>query len=233
MPFETRLRQVVLVAPSLEPVSDQLRSAFGLEEGYHDPGVEAFGLCNVVYAVGDRFIEVVSPVREGTTAGRLLDRDGPGGYMAIFQVSDLAAARRRVGDLGVRIVWEIALDDIAAMHLHPKDVPGAIVSIDQASPPTSWRWAGPAWIGGGASERPGGVRGITVRVDDPPAAAERWGAVLAVEPADAAFVLDGGRQQVSFVPAGGARPGISRIELEVPGAEARSVDIGGVTFAIR
>jgi hypothetical protein len=46
--------------------------------------------------------------------------------MAIFQVRDLAAARRRVAGLGVRVVWAADLPDIAATHLHPGDVPGAM-----------------------------------------------------------------------------------------------------------
>jgi hypothetical protein len=46
--------------------------------------------------------------------------------MAIFQVQDLAAARRRVASLGVRVVWATDLPDIAGTHLHPRDVPGAI-----------------------------------------------------------------------------------------------------------
>jgi hypothetical protein len=55
--------------------------------------------------IGDTFIEVVAPVEEGTTAGRLLDkRGGDGGYMAIFQVDDIAAARANAERLGVRVV---------------------------------------------------------------------------------------------------------------------------------
>ena len=46
-----------------------------LEVGFRDPGVELFGLRNAVIPVGDTFLEVVSPIKEGTTAGRLLEFD--------------------------------------------------------------------------------------------------------------------------------------------------------------
>src|SRR4051812_18782707 len=69
-----RLRQVALVARELEPVAGRIRSELGLGEPFRDPGVGEFGLQNVVFAIGDTFLEVVSPVREGTTAGRYLDR---------------------------------------------------------------------------------------------------------------------------------------------------------------
>ena len=143
-----RLRQVALVAHDCGQVAGELREAFGWGEPFHDPGVGRFGLTNAVFAAGDTFVEVVAPVQAGTTAGRYLERrGGDGGYMAIFQVPDLAAARARLPGLGVRVVWTADLPDIAGTHLHPKDVPGAIVSLDWAKPAGSWRWAGPAWTG--------------------------------------------------------------------------------------
>jgi hypothetical protein len=130
-----RLRQVALVARELEPVVDDLGAVLGLEVAFRDPGVAEFGLRNAIFAIGDTFLEVVSPVRPDATAARFLERrGGDGGYMAIFQTTDLGAARARLERLGVRIVWEIAFDDIATIHLHPRDVGGAIVSLDEARP---------------------------------------------------------------------------------------------------
>ena len=71
-----RLRQAVLVADQLEPVASALRSALGLREPFRDPGVGEFGLANVVFALGDCFLEVVSPTRADTAAGRYLERHG-------------------------------------------------------------------------------------------------------------------------------------------------------------
>ena len=101
-----RLRQVALVARVCDRVAGQLRGSFGWPEPFSDPGVAQFGLTNAVFAAGDTFVEVVSPVQPGTTAGRYLDRrGGDGGYMAIFQVPDLAAAR----GVGVRAVGLLCL----------------------------------------------------------------------------------------------------------------------------
>src|SRR5207249_4563439 len=142
------IRQVALVARELEPVVADLTAVLGIEVAFRDPGVAAFGLHNAVMPIGETFLEVVSPVREGTTAGRLLDkRGGDGGYMVILQTADLRADRARLGALGVRIVWQVELDDIATVHLHPRDIGGAIVSLDQPVPPESWRWGGPEWRG--------------------------------------------------------------------------------------
>ena len=96
--------------------------------------------------IGNQLLEVVSPKEENTSAGRLLDRQGgDGGYMVILQTDDLAGARARAEAGGARVVWELALDDIATVHLHPRDVGGAIVSLDESKNPDDWRWAGPGW----------------------------------------------------------------------------------------
>src|SRR3712207_2736645 len=101
-----RLRQAVLVARDLDATVEQLRERLPLADPFHDPGVGHFGLRNAVMALGDTFVEVVSPVTEGTAAGRQLDRmGGDGGYMAMFQVDDIAAARERIARLGVRVVF--------------------------------------------------------------------------------------------------------------------------------
>jgi glyoxalase-like protein len=237
VPNGPRLRQVALVARDCGHVAGELRRVFGWPPPFHDPGVGQFGLTNAVFEVGDTFVEVVAPAQPGTTAGRYLERrGGDGGYMAIFQVPDLAAARRRVAELGVRVVWTADLPDIAGTHLHPADVPGAIVSLDWADPEQSWRWAGPSWTGRVPDHAPGGVTGLTIEVDDPAAAARRWAAVLGVSPAGRGHTtveLPEAGQRLRFVPAPGGRgEGITEVTiagLPVTGEGPRV--IGGVRFA--
>jgi hypothetical protein len=134
-----RLRQVALVASDLDTVVAELCAALGVDVCFVDPGVGEFGLHNALMLIGDQFLEVVSPIREGTTAGRLIDRrSGDGGYMAIYEVDDLDARVEHVQAAGVRVVWSIDLPAIRARHLHPRDVGGAIVSIDQPARRGEW-----------------------------------------------------------------------------------------------
>ena len=131
--------------------------------------------------VGDCFLEVVSPTRADTAAGRYLERQGGDtGYMAMVQVADAAAARARLHESGVRIVWDFAEADIVDLHLHPRDVPGALLALDQAEPVGSWRWGGPGWIESVPAHPPGGLRELVVAVDRPAEAAARWGQVIGV-----------------------------------------------------
>jgi hypothetical protein len=213
-----RLRQAVLVAAEIEPLASALRSALGLGEPFRDPGVGEFGLVNVVFAIGDCFLEIVSPSRPGTAAARHLQRaGGDGGYMALFDLEDLEGARRRAELLGVRVVWRIDLPDISGTHLHPGDMRGAIVSLDRSVPYGTWRWGGPEWTGRIGAGAPGALTGITVGVVDPAAAAARWAEVLGVESEDGpepALALQGSR--VGFTEAEPGREGIREIAVQVP-----------------
>lgn len=213
-----RIRQLALVAQDLEPRLTELCDVFGLEECFRDPGVAVFGLHNALVTVGDQFLEIVSPQKPGTSAGRLLERrGGDGGYMVILQTTDLASHRARLASLGVRVVWESALDDIATIHLHPRDVGAAIVSLDEAQPPESWRWAGREWKAAVSTDVVKAIAGAALQSDAPAKLAERWAEVLDREcrPAgDGSFAipLDGG--SLRFVAARDGRgEGLAEIDL--------------------
>jgi hypothetical protein len=111
-------------------------------------------------------------VRDGTAAGRLIERRGGDcGYMLMFQVSSLAAARARVADAGVREVFSVEEPQISEVHLHPADMRGAIVSLSEPRPAESWLWGGPGWSGRAAPVR---VAGAVVGVRDAGIVGERW-----------------------------------------------------------
>jgi hypothetical protein len=229
-----RLRQAVLVATDLEAVSARLREELDLDEPYADPGVGAFGLHNAVYAIGDTFLEVVSPTQPDTTAGRYLERRGDGGYMVIFQLDDLDAARERAAEMGIRTVWQIDLPDISGTHLHPADTHGAIVSLDRADPPGSWRWGGPDWTERTGQGATGILRGVTIAVRDPEETAARWSRFLkGSDPfrngssQSVRVELDGG--YVAFERAEEER----LLEIELDGLGRQEViEIGGARFRL-
>jgi hypothetical protein len=224
----------VLVARELEPVAYALRAALDLGEPFRDPGVAEFGLSNVVCALGDCFLEVISPMRPGTAAGRYLDRrGGDGGYMVIFDLEDLEGARARAQQLGIRVVWQIDLPDISGTHLHPADMHGAIVSLDESRPYGTWRWGGPEWTERTGSGAPGRLAAITVAVGDPAVVAARWAQVLGVPFSDTeqpTLQLDGAEVHFLAAEDGGAQ-GLVEIAVRLPPAlrrERTEIELGGV-----
>jgi len=216
-----RLRQIALVGEDLAACEADIRAILGLDYAYDDPGVGAFGLKNAVFPVGETFLEVVSPKQPGTTAGRLLEkRGGDGGYMVILQVEEIGAARDRIAKANARVVEQADLDGgtVAMSHVHPKDVGGAILSLDYMSPWERWQWGGPVWRENVRTDTSVGIVGAELQGESPSAMAGRWGEVLGLTPVAAnggwRIALDGG--ELRFVKAADGRgEGLGRFDVAV------------------
>jgi hypothetical protein len=221
-----RLRQIAFAARDRDAVVADLCAVLGVEVSFNDPGVGVFGLHNAVMPIGDAFLEVVSPVEPDTAAGRYLERRGGDcGYMVMVQVEDTDAARRRAAAAGVRVVWSIDLDDIRGTHFHPRDLGGALLSVDTPMPPAAWRWAGPDWPARSHTAVVRDLAAVDMACADPAATAARWAALLGrvAHPAGERheITLDAGR--LRFLPgAGPGNDGVVAIDLAAgDGAAAR------------
>lgn len=169
-----RLRQLVFACETVGCI-DRLKTLLDLDTPFIDPDVKEFGLTNAVFALGDQFLEIIVPVNPSAPARRFLDRNGEAGYMAIFQTDDLATTRIRCDDAGIRRVWNADLEDISASHFHPADTGGAIMSVDEARPASSWRWGGAEWH---KRSTQGRILGADLTSPTPKALADTWARVL-------------------------------------------------------
>jgi len=234
-----RLRQIALVGADLSAAKADIEAVLGLGPAYLDPGVAKYGLINQVWPVGETFLEVVSPNEPGTTAGRLLDkRGGDGGYMAIFQVEDIEAARARAAGVGVRTIAQYDRASVRMSHFHPRDIGGAIVSVDWMIEWPRWEWGGPQWRDNVRTDVTAAIVGAEIQGDDPDAMSAKWAATLGLtrEPMDGGWriPLDGG--ELRFVTARDGRgDGLGAFDVACPDpaevrrrADARGVvDAGG------
>lgn len=229
-----RLRQLVLAARELEPATSQLRELLGAAAPYRDAGVGQFGLANAVLTGGHDVVEVIAPRRPEAAVTRWLDRRGgrEGGYMLMVDGAPSLVDPDRLATLGARVVHEMRLPDITDVHLHPKDVGGVLLALDTVDPPGSWRWAGPAWTGT-APVTTGGLRAVTVAVDEPAAVARRWARLLELpDPAAPVLLLDHGRQELRFVSADTGPSGAVAATFALPVTTTRSVTVAGVALDV-
>ncbi|MCP5028263.1 MAG: hypothetical protein GY929_18455 [Actinomycetia bacterium] len=231
-----RLRQIALVAHDLEATLADLGEELGADVCFRDPGVGAFGLHNGLLALGDTFLEVVSPTRDGTTAGRYLERrGGDGGYMVLLQLDadERSATRARAAALSIREVWEAedthGTDHIVGTHFHPGDTGGAILSVDTTDPEPSWGWAGDAWPSKVRAERAGEIVAAEIQSHDPEALAARWADLLGLKVEDGTIRMD--RGELRFVGATDDRgEGLTVIEVEAldNSLSGRTTDLAGI-----
>jgi hypothetical protein len=181
-----RLRQICLVAHDLDAQTTALNDIFGIEVGYRDPGVAVFGLNNIVVPVGGEFLEIVSPIQDGTAAGRYLERrGGDSGYMVILQTDDAARDRQHIIDMGIRMVWPIDRPNHVAGQFHPGDLGGILLSVESQpgvteihEPMCDWPPAGPDWRDHVATDRVSAISGAEIQAADPPAMAAKWAEAL-------------------------------------------------------
>jgi glyoxalase-like protein len=178
-----RLRQVCLVAADLARETARIESILGLEICHRDPGVGKYGLENVLFPVGTSFLEIVSPTRPGTTAGRFLERHGGQyGYMVILDCDDPERYRRRAESLGVRVANLIRHDAYFGVQLHPKDTGAAMLEFNSTVGGADLMgpyWpAGPHWQRAIRTERTRSLLGVEIESPAPEQLAQRWAAIF-------------------------------------------------------
>ncbi|MEQ8346046.1 MAG: VOC family protein [Sneathiellaceae bacterium] len=228
------LRQVCLVARDLAPAEEEIAAILGLSPAYRDPAVANWGLENAVFPVGTQFLEVVAPTREGTPAGRFMDRrGGDAGYMVILQTDDQESYRARAAAQKIRTAFEFTdePDGYSCWQLHPGDTGAAFLEIDRQrgdDPGGDWHPAGHDWRNHQRTDRVSGVTAVTLTAQDPAALAARWAAVLDRPLRDGAggveLALDNAVLRFDAAPS-------DRSEDEMTGITFAASDIGAVRIA--
>jgi len=178
-----RLRQICLVAPSLEPVIADIAAIMGLGVSYRDGNVAKYGLENALLPVDTILLEVVAPFREGTAAGRFIDKTGGrGGYMAIFCCDDPDARGKHANAMGVRTANVISHAPYRGVQLHPRDCRAVFIELNHTDgsddvlgvyPP-----AGPDWQKFIRKDVTQALTGVEMQSPDPRGLAEHWGKII-------------------------------------------------------
>lgn len=248
-----QLRQICLVAAELEPVLQDLTDILGIDRCFVDPGVGKFGLENTLLPIGRNFLEVVSPLKEGTAAGRYLQRrGGDGGYMVITQANSKASqqvVRQNALDNGVRIAFESLRGDWNLCQLHPGDMKAAFLEIESdAFNDFQGYWhpaGGTGWDSKVKQDVSLDLVGVELQGEDPEALAALWAKVVGLpfEKNSTGFLIKLNNATVRFVEEKDGRgAGLSGLDITVTNLQHvlssakrrhcyvndRQVDIGGV-----
>ena len=184
-----RLRHTWKVAPALAAPERALAAVLGAASCHRDPHLARYGLENVSFRLGDRFIEIVAPIEDGTAAGRFLERSGGrGGYMAIFDCEDPERRAQDAEALGVPVVNRMRVDAYLGVQLHPKACRAAMIEFNRTEGGAAldgpyWP-AGPDWQAAPQAEPPCRLHAVTLDSPTPGDLATHWGSLLGITVAD-------------------------------------------------
>jgi hypothetical protein len=147
--------------------------------------------------------------------------------MVITQCDDHAPRRKRVEDLGVRLVHQFETPGLFKnMQMHPKDTGGSFFEIDEQLGPNAHDEDGPWDPAGGADWKKGqrldvvtGITAAEVQAEDPEEVASRWAAIAEIpldRDGEGNPVLPLQNADVRFVPdQDGRGEGLGGLDLKV------------------
>lgn len=183
------IRQICLVADTLQPIIEDFSHIFEIEKCYSDPQVDFFGLENGLLPIGTDFIEIVAPIRDNTPAGRYLDRrEGNGGYMVLLQADSeeiQSSSLTRAKGMGIRVAFEGTLETYHFIQLHPADTGGSFLQIDwDAQNEHNGYWynaGGNRWKEYVNRNVVSAIAAVELQAEEPILLAQRWGEILNIQ----------------------------------------------------
>jgi methylmalonyl-CoA epimerase len=138
----TQIDHVGIAVGDLEEEVERYRRTFGLEpihrERMRDQGVE-----EVLFAVGESYVQLLGALGSDTQVGRFLGRRGPGLHHLGYRVANVTLALERLRAEGVGLIDETpraGSRGTTIAFVHPRSLGGVLVELVQEPSPAA---AGP------------------------------------------------------------------------------------------
>lgn len=130
----TQIDHVGIAVSDLREAVERYRRTFGIEpvhrERMDDQGVE-----EVLFAVGESFVQLLGALGPDTPVGRFLDQRGPGVHHVGYRVASVADALEHLRAEGVGLIDEAPRPGsrgTTIAFVHPKDTGGVLVELVEA-----------------------------------------------------------------------------------------------------
>lgn len=130
----TQIDHVGIAVSDLREAVERYRRAFGIEpvhrERMDDQGVE-----EVLFAVGESFVQLLGALGPDTPVGRFLGKRGPGVHHVGYRVASVADALEHLRAEGIGLIDEAPRPGsrgTTIAFVHPKDTGGVLVELVEA-----------------------------------------------------------------------------------------------------
>ena len=131
-----RLNHVAIAVPDLTAAAALYRDVLGAEVSA-PVAMPEHGVTTVFVTLANTKIELLQPLGEASPIAGFLARNTAGGiHHLCYEVDDVEAAGRRLQDQGMRVLGDgrarVGAHGKPVLFLHPKDMCGTLVEIEQA-----------------------------------------------------------------------------------------------------
>jgi methylmalonyl-CoA/ethylmalonyl-CoA epimerase len=130
----TQIDHVGIAVSDLREAVERYRRTFGIEpvhrERMDDQGVE-----EVLFAVGESFVQLLGALGPDTPVGRFLGKRGPGLHHVGYRVASVADALEHLRVEGIGLIDEAprpGSQGTTIAFVHPKDTGGVLVELVEA-----------------------------------------------------------------------------------------------------
>lgn len=130
----TQIDHVGIAVSDLREAVERYRRTFGIEpvhrERMDDQGVE-----EVLFAVGESFVQLLGALGPDTPVGRFLTKRGPGVHHVGYRVASVADALEHLRAEGIGLIDEAPRPGsrgTTIAFVHPKDTGGVLVELVEA-----------------------------------------------------------------------------------------------------
>jgi hypothetical protein len=220
------LRQVGFATLEHAGAVQTAASLLELGSSFDDPLLAAMQLADFTAPVGpDTYVEVLAPTTQDHSVARWLRKvGGASGWVLSTQVPSLAGIRERAAEHGVRIAVDTSALGHDIIQLHPLDVGGVLLELDEFLPRSAWFWDDlPAAIAAQASRttKADDIVAVDVAADDPAALAALWATIIGLAapvPTDTGAAIAFSSRTIRFVLSAG-RPGIVAVDVHATDRE--------------
>jgi methylmalonyl-CoA epimerase len=126
-----RLDHVGIAVSDLAAARDLYERVLGLEAA-HEEVIEDQGVHEVLYRLGDSWVQLVSPLGPETPVGRFLAKRGEGLHHVGYSVANVASALGELRAAGVETIDEvprIGSGGATIAFAHPKSAHGVLIEL--------------------------------------------------------------------------------------------------------
>jgi len=129
----TEIDHVGIAVSDLEEAVEHYRRTFGLEPA-HRERMDDQGVEEVLFAVGESYVQLLGALGHDTPVGRFLDRRGPGVHHLGYRVANVTEALGRLRAEGITLIDETPRTGSRGTMIafvHPKSMGGVLVELVQ------------------------------------------------------------------------------------------------------